>query len=101
MYTDTFCQRTSVRYVRIANQFCEDHAAAMCETMVISLPILSSYGLIRRVRVSLPLVPALLDDHKYALPDSLPPLSKTDAQPIGRQRLYHRHPGRMAGSVSV
>jgi hypothetical protein len=44
----------------------------MSDVMVVSLPILSSYGLIRRVRVS------------------LPPLSKTDAQLIGRQRLYHR-----------
>ena len=44
----------------------------MSDVMVVSLPILSSYGLIRRGRVS------------------LPPLSKTDAQLIGRQRLYHR-----------
>ncbi|MGY2905942.1 hypothetical protein [Bradyrhizobium sp. URHC0002] len=62
------------------------------DVMVISLAVLGGYAQIRRVRVTLPLVPALLDeaDHKYCLPDDLPPLSKVDSQPLGRQRIYHR-----------
>jgi hypothetical protein len=62
------------------------------DVMIILLPVLTSYGLIRRVRVSLPLVPALVADRpgKYALPENLPPPeSRADLQPLGRQRLYH------------
>jgi hypothetical protein len=60
------------------------------DVMVISLAVLGGYGTLRRVRVSLPLVPALLDDRpdKYALPENLPPPNKVDSQPIGRRRLY-------------
>jgi hypothetical protein len=60
------------------------------DVMVISLAVLGGYGTLRRVRVSLPLVPALLDQSKYALPENLPPLGKVDSQPIGRQRWYRR-----------
>ena len=63
------------------------------DVMVISLAVLGGYGTLRRVRVSLPLVPALLDDRpdKYALPENLPPPNKVDSQPLGRQRLYNAH----------
>ena len=62
------------------------------DVMVISLAVLGGYGTLRRVRVSLPLVPALLDQaDKYSRPEDLPPLGKVDSQPIGRQRLYYAH----------
>jgi hypothetical protein len=48
------------------------------DIMVISLAVLGGYGTLRRVRVSLPLLP------------DLPPLNKVDSQPLGKQRLYHR-----------
>jgi hypothetical protein len=62
------------------------------DVMVISLAVLGGYAQIRRVRVSLPLVPALLDEagNKYCRPENLPPQSKVDSQPLGKQRLYHR-----------
>jgi|SoiMetStandDraft_5_1073268.scaffolds.fasta_scaffold1414542_1 hypothetical protein len=60
------------------------------DVMVVELLVLGGYAQLKRVRVSVPLIPCLVDNSRYWLPEDLPPpASKADAQPLGRQRLYH------------
>jgi len=71
--------------------------------MIIRLPMQTAAAGVRYVAVSLPRIDCLLVDmpHKYLLPEDLPPPGKSDSQPIGRQRLYHRSrsPPRMTEPV--
>jgi hypothetical protein len=56
-------------------------------SMVMMVPVLSGYGGVLRVRVSLPLIEALLDEPggKYMLPEDVPPATTTGSSE-GRRR---------------
>jgi hypothetical protein len=45
---------------------------------------------IRRLRISVPLVPCLVNGQKYHLPDTLPPLTGNDLQRVYRPRVRRR-----------
>jgi hypothetical protein len=45
----------------------------MAQSMVLVLPFSTANLQVRHLRISLPLVPSLLDGRKYHLPDTLPP----------------------------
>jgi len=71
----------------------------MPPTMVIVIPTLATTALIRRVRISLPLVPALLDDVKYHRAESLPPARGAELRALHSPHLARlpkpRPPGRV------
>lgn len=54
-------------------------------TMVVVVPQLSGYGMVRRMYVSLPYVPGLVDGQKYMLPDQVPERESRDLRRM-RQR---------------
>ena len=59
----------------------------MGATMVILIAIPSAASGVRRVRVSLPLVPDLIDRQKYFRPDDLPPPAGEELRPMCRPRI--------------
>jgi hypothetical protein len=59
----------------------------MHQIMVSTLPIQGANGTVRRVRISLPLVPCLLDGQKYFLPGDLAAPAGEELRPIARPRL--------------
>jgi hypothetical protein len=54
--------------------------------MVITVPTLSGYGLVLHVRVSVPLIPCLIDGAKYVKPEDLPPPPSRDLRRIRQGR---------------
>jgi hypothetical protein len=54
--------------------------------MVIVMPELTGYGSIRHVRVSLALVPELVDEVRYMLPGDVPPRESRDLRRIRQGR---------------
>jgi hypothetical protein len=59
----------------------------MAPHMICMLPYLNSNARVRRLRISVPLVPCLLDDQKYFRPDDLPPPAGEELRPLLRPRL--------------
>lgn len=59
-------------------------------SMVRLVPYLAGNGTVRRLRVSLPLVPGLVDGVRYALPESLPAPSGIELRPLSWPRLGQR-----------
>jgi hypothetical protein len=59
----------------------------MTPHMICVLPYLNSNAQVRHLRISVPLVPGLLDGRKYFLPDELPPATGEDLRPLFRPRL--------------
>ena len=55
--------------------------------MICLLTVPSGPSGTRRVRISLPLVPCLLDGQRYYLPDTLPPPAGEDLRPQRRPRI--------------
>jgi hypothetical protein len=55
--------------------------------MVFVCPFLTTAAQIRRLRISVPLVPCLLDNQRYYLPDDLPPASGEELRPMLRPRI--------------
>jgi hypothetical protein len=55
--------------------------------MVRIAPHLTSNATVRRLRISVPLVPCLLDGVRYFRPDDLPPPAGDDLRPLYRPRL--------------
>jgi hypothetical protein len=55
--------------------------------MVSIVPHLTTYGFIRRVRVSVPLIPDLIDNQRYFLPDALPAPAGEEKRSLYRPRI--------------
>ena len=55
--------------------------------MTVLHPHLTSAYKLRRLRISLPLVPHLVDGPKYFRPDDLPPPEGEDLRPLSRPRV--------------
>jgi hypothetical protein len=55
--------------------------------MVCLMPLLGANGTVRRARVSLPLVPCLVDRQRYFLPGDLPPPAGDELRALYRPRL--------------
>jgi hypothetical protein len=59
----------------------------MTPFMIRLVPHLTSNCTIRRLRISVPLVPALLDGVRYYLPDDLPAPAGDELRPLYRPRI--------------
>jgi hypothetical protein len=59
----------------------------MVPHMICVLPYLNSNAQVRHLRISVPLVPGLLDGEKYFRPDDLPPPAGDELRPLSRPRL--------------
>ena len=59
----------------------------MTPHMICVLPYLNSNAQVRHLRISVPLVPGLVDRRKYFLPGELPPAAGEDLRPLSRPRL--------------
>jgi hypothetical protein len=57
------------------------------QSMVRIAPFLATNGMVRHLRISLPLVPCLLDGQKYFSPGALPPPAGDELRPLFRPRL--------------
>jgi hypothetical protein len=55
--------------------------------MVSIIPHQTTYGSIHRLRISLPLIPDLLDNSKYFLESDLPPPAGEELRPMSRPRI--------------
>jgi hypothetical protein len=64
----------------------------MAPSMIALTTVPSGPSGVRRVRISLPLVPCLIDDARYFLPDTLPPPAGEDLR-----SLYRPRPGKVLG----
>ena len=51
-------------------------------------PYQTTYGTVRRMRVSLPLIPALLDGQRYFLPGDLPAPAGDELRAVARPKLH-------------
>jgi hypothetical protein len=59
----------------------------MVSYMILKMPFQTTAGTVRRLRISLPLVPGLLDGQKYFLPDTLPAPVGEKLRPMLRPRM--------------
>ena len=64
----------------------------MLPHMVSTLPIQGANGTVRRVRISLPLIPALVDGQRYFLPDHLAAPAGEELRPLYRPRICQGNP---------
>jgi hypothetical protein len=71
----------------------------MPSAMVRIYPHLTSNCTIRHLRISVPLVPALVDGMRYFLPDALPPPTGDELRPLYRPRI-NSQPGSTPRAVS-
>jgi hypothetical protein len=55
--------------------------------MILTMPFQTTAGTIRRLRISLPLVPDLIDGRKYFLPKTLPAPVGEELRPIARPKI--------------
>ena len=59
----------------------------MRATMIMLFPYQTSAGTVRRIRVSLPRIDCLVDNHRYFLPEDLPPPARDDLRAWLRPKL--------------
>ena len=55
--------------------------------MTMMLPVPSGPSGVRRIRISLPLIPDLVDNARYFLPDTLPPPEGQDLRGLSRPKV--------------
>jgi hypothetical protein len=81
-------RRPVLKAARLTERRERGHAARpMIPSMILTMPFQTTAGNVRRLRISLPLVPDLLDGQKYFLPEALPAPVGEELRPIMRPRI--------------